>query len=92
MQNINPKYEINNKILSLLNDISQSQGVLNASQISAEDYMHINALASIDAVHHLTKLEGNRLTHKQVTVIVTDEISKNTIKYKKDIKEIINYA
>ena len=92
MQNINPKYEINNRILSLLNDISQSQGVLNASQLPAEDYMHINSLASIDAVHYSTKLEGNRLTHKQVTMIVTDKKSKNIIKYEKDIKEVINYA
>ena len=92
MQNINPKYEINNRILSLLNDISQSQGVLNASQVPAEDYMHINSLASIDAVHYSTKLEGNRLTHKQVTMIVTDRKSKNVIKHEKDIKEVINYA
>jgi Fic family protein len=92
MQNINPKYEINNKILSLLNDISQSQGVLNASQIPAEEYIHINSLASIDAVHYSTRLEGNRLTHKQVAMIVTDKKSKNIGKYEKDIKEVINYA
>ena len=92
MQNISPKYEINNKILSLLNSISQSQGVLNASQISVENYVHINALASVDAVHYSTKLEGNRLTRKQVTMIVTDGKSKKNIKYEKDIKEVINYA
>jgi len=92
MQNINPKYEINNKILSLLNNISQSQGVLGASQIPAEDYMYINSLANIDAVHYSTKLEGNRLTRKQVTMIVIHRKSKNIIKYEKDIKEVINYA
>jgi Fic family protein len=92
MQNINPKYEINNKILSLLNDISQSQGILNASQIPIEEYLQINSLASIDAVHYSTRLEGNRLTHKQVTKIVTGRKSKNISKYEKDIKEVINYA
>ncbi len=92
MKNINPKYEINNKILSLLNDISQSQGVLNASQIPTDEYLQINSLASIDAIHYSTRLEGNRLNHKQVTMLVKGEKSKNISKYEKDIKEVINYA
>jgi Fic family protein len=92
MKNIKPKYEINNKILSLLNDISQSQGILNATQLPASGYLHINSLANIDAVHYSTRLEGNRLTHKQVTMIITDKKSKNISKYEKDIKEVINYA
>ena len=92
MQDINPKYKINNKIISLLSEISQKQGVIDAREISTDDYMFINSLASIDAVHYSTKLEGNRLTYKQVTTILKKRDSKKIIKYEKDIREVINYA
>ena len=72
MQIIKPEYEINNDILFLLNSVSQSQGFLSASRISFQDFIEISALANIDAIHHSTRLEGNRLTHKQVTAIVAD--------------------
>jgi len=92
MQIIKPEYEINNDILFLLNSVSQSQGFLSASRISFQDFIEISALANIDAIHHSTRLEGNRLTHKQVTMIVADKRSGKTVKYNKDIQEVINYA
>jgi Fic family protein len=92
MQIIKPEYEINIDILSLLDSISQSQGFLNASRISFQDFSEINALANIDAIHHSTRLEGNRLTHRQVTAIITEKESRVIGKYVKDIQEVINYA
>ena len=92
MQLIKPEYEINNNILSLLDSVSQSQGFINASRISFQDFSEISALANIDAIHHSTRLEGNRLTHRQVTAIVADKGSRVIGKYDKDIQEVINYA
>ena len=92
MQIIKPEYEINNDILFLLNSVSQSQGFLSASRISFQDFIEISALANIDAIHHSTRLEGNRLTHRQVTAIVAEKGSRVIGEYSKDIQEVINYA
>lgn len=53
---------IDSEILQLLEAISRKQGELSAHQHSFQDQLQIETVATIDAVHFSTKIEGNHLS------------------------------
>jgi Fic family protein len=85
-----PSYEITHTIIKKLTEVSQREGQLKATALSAKNKIDISYLANIDAVHFSTKLEGNLLTYKQVTDVLDGNLK--SIKEQKDLKEVINYS
>lgn len=86
----NPFYITTKPILGLLEGIAKKQGVLDTIKPSSVSYGDILAMANVDAVHYSTRIEGNALTHKQVTQTLSQ--NKRNIKSTRDLKEIINYS
>lgn len=77
------------EILVLLESISRKQGELSAHQHRLSDQIQIETLASIDAVHFSTKIEGNNLTRDQVTAALQ---SRPKTPFTRDLREVLNYA
>ena len=85
-----PHYNLSNEILKQLTEISSMEGQLKATKTSTSNRQEISYLANIDSVHFSTKLEGNMLTHKQVTELLSGK--STPVKSQRDLKEIVNYA
>ena len=92
MVEYNPIYNLNNIIIKYIEEISKMQGELQVFSRTVQNELLFYSLANIDAVHFSTKIEGNKLTIKQVTKALTGKIKKNQFKYKRDLKEILNYS
>jgi Fic family protein len=85
-----PQYEITPNIITQIEKISRMQGELDTLTNSVSNEQHAYTLASIDAVHFSTKLEGNTLSIEQVTQALDGKGQR--IKNSRDLKEVINYA
>ncbi|MBL6988454.1 MAG: Fic family protein [Bacteriovoracaceae bacterium] len=83
-------FDYNEKIISLLQLISQMEGELQGLTRSFSDEDNISSQAAIEAVHYSTKIEGNPLTLKQVTSALLENNVKN--RNKRSVREIINYS
>lgn len=92
MDEYNPVLDYTNKTIKLIEQISKMQGELEGFRRNIQDELSFHSLANIDAVHFSTKIEGNKLTISQVTKALTGKIKTDKIKYKRDLKEILNYS
>lgn len=92
MEKYKPNYELNPKIISLIENISRMQGQLQGYIAGIKDELNIHFYANVDAVHYSTKIEGNKLTLKQVTNILSGTARSKTTKLHHDLKEILNYS
>lgn len=88
--NYNPTFKYTHEIVEKLSKAVSFDEKLKNCHISLADRQEISSLANIDAVHFSTKLEGNVMTHKQVTEILT---SKNlNWKQERNLLEVVNYS
>ncbi|MBI3535045.1 MAG: Fic family protein [Deltaproteobacteria bacterium] len=81
--------KLDSTILLLLESISRRQGELSVHKHSIQEELEIESMASVDAVHFSTKLEGNALSHEQVTQALR---SQRVRAKARDLKEVLNYA
>jgi len=79
---------INTEVLQLLETISRKQGELSAHQHSLQNQLEIEAIATVDAVHFSTKIEGNLLSRDQVTQAL--ELTPKSTNH--DLQEVLNYS
>jgi len=82
-------FKYSNKLVKLIAEISSIQSKVEMTQYSVPEMKKIHFLAMSDSVHYSTKIEGNPLTLKQVTVAL-DQKSSN--KSNRNLKEVLNYA
>ncbi|MEK7690697.1 MAG: Fic family protein [Bdellovibrionota bacterium] len=80
---------IDAEVLQLLEAISRKQGELSAHQHSIRDQQEIETIATIDAVHFSTKIEGNHLSRDQVTQALKTKEPKSP---NHDLREVLNYS
>jgi Fic family protein len=80
---------IDTEVLRLLEEISRKRGELSAHRHSLQDLLQIETIATVDAVHFSTKIEGNHLSRDQVTRALQ---SKKTKIQNHDLREVLNYA
>ncbi len=80
---------IDSEVLQLLEAISRKQGELSAHPHSLQDQQEIETIATIDAVHFSTKIEGNHLSRDQVTHALK---SKEPKSLNHDLREVLNYS
>ena len=85
---LHPRFQLSGQILSLLARVAEKQGALNTMKLHVQDVSYIYRLANVDAVHFSTKLEGNLLTHEEVT----RALNKKGLQTGRDIKEVLNYG
>ncbi|MBU4267897.1 MAG: Fic family protein [Acidobacteria bacterium] len=90
MEQYIPNYTLNNIILKNFEEIARMQGELSSLSSSVANELEIMALANVDAVHYSTKIEGNKLTLKQVTKVLTGNLKG--FKQERNIKEVLNYS
>ncbi len=80
---------IDSEVLQLLEAISRKQGELSAHQHTLQDQQEIETIATIDAVHFSTKIEGNHLSRDQVTKALKSKEPKSP---NHDLREVLNYS
>jgi Fic family protein len=85
-----PQYQITSEIISLLQEISNYQGRIDSWPRNMQQELYCYSLANVDAVHFSTKIEGNKLSLKQVTDILNNK--NKSFKQSRDLREVINYA
>jgi len=85
-----PFFRYDHQIVSNISIASTFEERLKGRSISISDRQNLSALANIDAVHFSTKLEGNNLTYKQVTEILTD--TRKDWEQERNLLEILNYS
>jgi Fic family protein len=91
MSKYDPHINLTPQIVSLIEHIAKLQGKISAASEDSLPFLDLQTTANIDAVHFSTKLEGNKLTLKQVTEVLA--LGKNKLKgQSRDLKEVINYA
>ena len=90
MEHYLPNYTLTNIILKNFEEIAKMQGALSALSGSVDNELEIMALANVDAVHYSTRIEGNKLTLKQVTKALTGNL--NGFRQERNLKEVLNYA
>lgn len=81
---------LDSEILQLLEAISRKQGELSAQKRGIHDDLRIENVATIDAVHFSTKIEGNALTRDQVTQAL--ESKKKIQAPLRELHEVLNYS
>lgn len=84
----NPKYKLNNEILSNLMAIAESKGVIDRAKILPRQELRLRRQAIIRMTHHSTEIEGNRLNMGQVEALYT---KKKIDAPDRDIYEVKNY-
>ena len=84
----NPKYKLNNKILSELTAIAEAKGIIDRAQILPQQELRLRRQAIIRMTHHSTEIEGNRLDLKQVAALYAN---KKIDAPDRDIYEVKNY-
>lgn len=63
-------FPLRSSIIRLISEVSRLQGELQGLRLPVANLLDIQSLAQVDSVHFSTKIEGNALTHKQVTEIL----------------------
>lgn len=86
---LSKNFQYSSEIVRLLAEISSIQGEINGQTISFEKAQEITTLSQSESAHYSTRIEGNKLTLKQVTTAL--ESQKKT-KSSRDLKEVVNYA
>lgn len=81
-----PPYEITPKIIKLISSISEKIGEANANYLSRPS-PQLRRHNKIKTIHASLKIEGNTLTHEQVTALIDN---KRVIGPRKDILEVVN--
>ncbi len=81
-----PPYEITPKIVKLISSISEKIGEANANYLSRPS-PQLRRHNKIKTIHSSLKIEGNTLTHEQVTALIDN---KRVIGPRKDILEVVN--
>ena len=83
-------FPLRSSIIRLISEVSRLQGELQGLRLPVANLLDIQSLAQVDSVHFSTKIEGNALTHKQVTEILLKK--KGQTRGGRDLKEVVNYA
>jgi len=84
----NPKYNLNNKILSDLTAIAEAKGIIDRAKILPQQELRLRRQAIIRMTHHSTEIEGNRLNMGQVEALYA---KKKIDAPDRDIYEVKNY-
>ncbi len=84
----NPKYTLNNKILSELTAIAEAKGMIDRAKILPQQELRLRRQAIIRMTHHSTEIEGNRLNIGQVEALYA---KKKIDAPDRDIYEVKNY-
>ncbi|MDP2709493.1 MAG: Fic family protein [bacterium] len=84
----NPKYQLNNKILSALTAIAEAKGIIDRAKILPQQELRLRRQAVIRMTHHSTEIEGNRLNLGQVEALYA---KKKIDAPDRDIYEVKNY-
>lgn len=83
-----PKYQLNNKILSDLTAIAEAKGIIDRAKILPQQEVRLRRQAVIRMTHHSTEIEGNRLNIRQVEALYA---KKKIDAPDRDIYEVKNY-
>lgn len=83
---MNPPYDITKKILTLVTQISEKIGEMNANLLDKPS-PKLRKQNRVKTIHNSLKIEGNTLTEQQITAILEN---KRVIGPKKDITEVLN--
>src|SRR3989338_11454318 len=83
-----PKYTISHKTLEYISTISKKLTELNLLTIPQEVLRHIRKQCQIALTHFSTEIEGNRLSHEQVSDVIEHN---KTFGLKRDEREVRNY-
>lgn len=81
-----PPYEITSKILKLISSISEKIGEVNANYLNKPS-PQLRKQNKIKTIHSSLAIEGNTLTHEQITALVEN---KRVVGPKKDVLEVLN--
>jgi Fic family protein len=81
-----PPYDITSKILKLITSISEKIGEISANLIDRPS-PQLRKQNKIKTIHSSLSIEGNILTHEQVTAIIEN---KKVLGPQKDITEVLN--
>lgn len=84
----NPKYKLNNKILSNLVAIAEAKGIIDRAKILPQQELRLCRQAIIRMTHHSTEIEGNLLNMGQVEALYA---KKKIDAPDRDIYEVKNY-
>jgi len=84
----NPKFKLNNKILSDLTAIAEAKGIIDRAKILPQQEVRLRRQALIRMTHHSTEIEGNRLNMGQVEALYA---KKKIDAPDRDIYEVKNY-
>ncbi len=84
----NPKYTLNNKIVSMLTAIAESKAVIDRARILPKNEIRLRRRAMIRMSQNSTEIEGNMLDLKQVEMIAAH---KKIDAPDRDIYEVENY-
>lgn len=84
------RIELDAEILQLIEAISRRQGELFSHPHTFLEAHRIESVATIDAVHFSTKIEGNALTRDQVTQAL--ESKGKTKVPQRDLREVLSYS
>jgi len=81
-----PPYEITSKILKLISSISEKIGEVNANYLDKPS-PQLRKQNKIKTIHSSLGIEGNTLTHEQITALIEN---KRVVGPKKDVLEVLN--
>src|SRR3989344_2315273 len=84
----NPKYNLNNGILSELTAIAEAKGIIDRAKILPQQELRLRRQAVIRMTHHSTEIEGNHLNMGQVEALYA---KKKIDAPDRDIYEVKNY-
>lgn len=84
----NPKYNLNNKILSQLTAVAEAKGIIDRAKILPQQELRLRRQAVIRMTHHSTEIEGNRLNMGQVEALYA---KKKIDAPERDVYEVKNY-
>lgn len=84
----NPKYTLNNRILSDLTAIAEAKGMIDRAKILPQQELRLRRQAVIRMTHHSTEIEGNHLNMGQVEALYA---KKKIDAPDRDIYEVKNY-
>ncbi len=84
----NPKYKLNNKIISALTAIAEAKGIIDRARILPQQELRLRRQAVIRMTHHSTEIEGNRLNMGQVEALYA---KKKIDAPDRDVYEVKNY-
>src|SRR3989338_8065412 len=83
-----PKYKLNNEILTDLTAIAEAKGFIDRAKILPQQEVRLRRQAVIRMTHHSTEIEGNQLNMAQVEALYA---KKKIDAPDRDIYEVKNY-